>query len=159
VCKVFCRGGSCVAGSLFTAQAYHGAAIEHLALAMRLADAREYLAAHYFAGVAVEAILRAHALRRRHPFTSSHSIMHLAELAGMVEDGRRGIADDLQADLVEVETRWRANHRYLSTVGLAAYLHRTGLDQRVRGDLTKFSARRMVKLAGAIVAIGDARWK
>ncbi|MCX6359746.1 MAG: hypothetical protein NT029_08075 [Armatimonadetes bacterium] len=148
-----------MAGSLFSAKAYYSAAMEHLDLSVRLARTGEHLAAHYFAGVAAEAMLRAHALRVGQAFTSNHSIRFLAGQAGLVGDGNEDGADALQAVLLELEMRWRANHRYLSRSGLVLYLNSAGLDRRVRGDRIKFSATRMVEMAGVIVAEGVRRWK
>ncbi len=147
-----------MAGSLFSAKAYYTAANEHLGLSLRLVNSGEHLAAHYFAGVAAEAVLRAHVVRIGHAFTSNHSIWYLAGLAGLTSDGRRDGTDDLQAALIEIETRWRANHRYLPREGLLAYLNSTGLDWRVRGDRVKYSATRMVDMAGTVVAEGARKW-
>ena len=44
----------------FNAHTYYRASFERLGLATRLLAAHEYGAAHYFAGIAVEPMLRAH---------------------------------------------------------------------------------------------------
>jgi hypothetical protein len=143
----------------FTAHTYYRAALDHLGRATRLVACREYFASHYFAGIAVESVLRALAMRRGEPFSSNHSILFWAGKAGMIHDASRIGSDMVPANLNEIEARWRASHRYLPEQALATYLHDAGLDRRIRGNRIKYSATRLLELAAAIVAIGEARWK
>ena len=47
-----------MAALTFTRRSYFNAAQEHLSMAVRLREQGEYITAHFFAGIAVEAILR-----------------------------------------------------------------------------------------------------
>ena len=148
-----------MADTQFTAQTYYRAGFERLSLATRLLAAHEYGAAHYFAGIAVESMLRAHALRRGEPFSSNHSVLFWAKQAGLLHTGRRPAGDQLAGMLNEVEARWRANLRYLPEATLVRYLYEAGLYRSIKVNRLKYSAGRLLELAAAIVAAGDARWK
>ncbi|HZO91967.1 MAG TPA: hypothetical protein VFB38_26860 [Chthonomonadaceae bacterium] len=60
----------------FTPRSYFNAAQEHMGMAAQLLRQRQYFAAHYFAGIAVESILRALSVKEGDPFDSSHSIAY-----------------------------------------------------------------------------------
>jgi HEPN domain-containing protein len=70
-----------VAEVRFTARSYYSAAQECLQMAVRLMRAKEYVAAHFYAGTAVECILRAHSPTDTGTFDSSHSIEYWSRKA------------------------------------------------------------------------------
>ncbi len=141
----------------FTRRSYYHAAQEHLDMAIALIDAQQYFAAHYFAGVAIEAILRAYGGREDETFDSSHSLDYWAGKGRLLPKGRDGQAA-FYAMYTEANLRWRANQRYMTPKMLSTHLYSTGLDQ-IRGDRIKYSANRLLEIAAAIVALGVSRWK
>ncbi len=141
------------------AETYREAAKEHALLARRLHDEwHEYAAAHYWAGLAVECMLRAYRLRHSPGFDSRHDVL------GLVHEARfyASLTDELQqqasAAIGEVAMRWRNDHRYRSKRMLLRWLRDEALDRRVRGDRLKFSSRQVVDAALVVVQIGDRAW-
>lgn len=147
-------------GVKFTRRSYYNAAIEHLGMAGRLLREKEYFAAHYFAGIAVEAILRAHGVNEEESFSSNHSIEYWAlkaELAPVSSAETNDVNDRFREALDEINMRWRANQRYMSAKMLDTYLHSTRLD-KIRGDRVKYSSNRLFEMADIVVARGVEKW-
>ena len=142
----------------FTRRGYYHAAQEHLGMANRLLRQKEYFAAHSFAGIAVEAILRAHGVRDGETFFSSHNIDFWAQKSNLAPLGPEEKQNDFRIMLDEVNIRWRANQRYMTIKMLDTYLYSAGLDN-IRGDRIKYSANRLFELADFIVTRGVERWK
>lgn len=143
----------------FTPQSYYSAAIAHLAMATRLHEKHEYFLAHYFAGVSVEAVLRALSILPGDTFDGTHSIEDWAKKTNLLPRGSEERQDELRANITEVNLRWRANQRYYTEKMLDTYLHHIDLDGKVRGNRVKFSSQRMLDLANTIVTRGDIQWK
>lgn len=141
----------------FTPRSYFNAAQEHLGMAAHLLRQRQYFAAHYFAGIAVESILRALGVREGEPFNSSHSIEFWALKSGLMPGGSEEIQDVFRRALDEINTRWRANQRYMTAKMLDTYLHSIGLD-KIRGDRVKYSSQRLFNLADQVVSLGVIKW-
>ena len=142
----------------FTARNYLIAAQEHLGLAAALLRGNHYSVAHYFAGVAVECILRAHSVSPSGTFDSSHSIEYWARKSNLLPGGTEEAKTEFRAALDEVNARWRANQRYMTAKMMDAYLHSTGLD-KIRGDKIKYSSKRLFELANSVVEVGVEKWK
>ena len=142
----------------FTPRSYFNAAQEHLGLAVRLREQGEYFTAHYFAGIAVESILRALSVREGEPFDSSHSITYWAAKANLLPQGPDEKQDEFRAKMVELNLRWRANQRYYTPKMLDTWLHNIAIDGSVRGDRVKVSSERMLELANDVVSLGVTRW-
>ena len=66
--------------------------------------------------------------------------------------------DAFRIGMDEINTRWRANQRYMTTKMLDTYLESTGLD-KIRGDRVKFSSKRLFDLANEIVGLGVSKWE
>jgi hypothetical protein len=117
----------------FTPRSYFNAAREHLGIArqMLLQAQPQYFIANYFAGLAVEDILRALTVKDGEPFDHSHSIEYWAKKAGLLPSKSGMLEDKSREALDEINTRWRANHRYYTYKMLDMYLESTQLD-RVR---------------------------
>ena len=142
----------------FTPRNYFNAAQEHLGMAVRLREQGEHFAAHFFAGIAVEAILRALSANAGDPFDSSHSIEYWANKAGLLPRGPEEKQDEFRAQLTELNLRWRANQRYYTAKMLDTWLQNVGVDGRVRGARVKISSERMLELANRVVSLGVTRW-
>lgn len=142
----------------FTSRAYYNAAQEHLKRAVSLRAQGEHFAAHYFAGVAVEAILRAVSVKDGESFDSSHSIEYWAKKARLLLKVSENRQNKIASALLEVNLRWRANQRYYTSKMLDTYLRNTNLDGNIRGDRVKASSGRMLELADIVIAEGVQRW-
>jgi len=144
----------------FTAHSYRDAAQEHLSQARFLHHiAKCYSLAHYWTGVAVECILRAHGLLEDDEFTSRHDLNNLAsrgEFFGLVRDAKQS---DYVAKVGEANLRWRSNHRYVAEGQLLAYLNSTRIDTKIKGDKLKYNSQKMYHLAEEIVGLGVLKWK
>lgn len=143
----------------FTPRNYFNAAQEHLGIAgQALRQSQpQYFVAHFFAGLAVEEMLRALSVRAGDTFDGTHSIEHWAKkanVASMLSDEEAG---KVSVALDEINTRWRANQRYYTVKMLDAHLESTQLD-KIRGDRVKYSSKRLFDLAGIVVRLGEKRW-
>ena len=141
----------------FTRHSYYDVAQEHLRMTVKLIDAQQHVAAHYFAGVAVESILRAYGGQEGATFDSSHSLVYWLDKGQLLPNGISG-QRAFVALITEANLRWRANQRYMTYNMLDTHLYTTGLD-KIRGDRVKYSANRMLEIATAIVAQGVSKWK
>ena len=141
----------------FTVQSYYNAAQEHLVMATELLEAQQYFAAHYFSGVAIEAILRAYGGQAGETFDSSHSLEYWAD-RGELAPKRSDKQNAFYARIAEANLRWRANQRYMTPAMLHTYLHSIKLD-RIRGDRVKYSANRLLEIADIVVGQGVSKWK
>ena len=142
-----------------SAEDYHLAALEHLALAHRAYDAKEYIATHYFSGVAVECLFRAYSRLIDDTFRSEHDLERLAvasRLFNLLPDKSR---HRWQAKVGDLNARWRSSHRYYSERALRQYLKKAGLDRKIKGDVLKETARIVRELAQEIVGLGEAKWR
>lgn len=144
----------------FTPRSYFNASKEHLGLARQMLLQRppQYFVAHYFAGIAVEAILRALSVREGDSFDSSHNIEYWTKKANILPTNSEEARDQVRVALDEVNTRWRANQRYFTSKMLDTYLESTQLD-RIRGECVKYSSQRLFQLASDIVSLGVEKWE
>jgi HEPN domain-containing protein len=142
-----------------TADTYREAAKEHVVLAQRLhEELGEYGAAHYWAGLAVECMLRAYRVAQEPQFSSRHDLSQLVRDARFYILMPTDLQEELAAAVGEVAMRWRNDHRFLPSRILERWLYDQGLDPRVRGDRLKFNSRRVVNAALTVVQTGDRRW-
>ena len=91
----------------FTPRNYFNAAQEHLGLAVRLREQGEYFTTHFFAGIAVEDILRALSVKEGETFDGTHDIQHWAKRAELLPKGSEDEQNEFRAKIVEVNLRWR----------------------------------------------------
>ena len=126
--------------------------------ARRLYEANRHAAAIYFAGVAVECLLRAYVVRRDPTFDSRHDLSDLfkrSELKDfiMIND-RRAIG----AWLGEVWSKWKNDYRYASDDRLRSEFKRLKQDRGITGDCLKENSRRVVEAALQIQTKGELQW-
>lgn len=149
-----------MADTEFTAQSYRDAAQEHLSEARFLHhQAHRYYLAHYWAGVAVECILRAHGLLEDDEFTGRHDLSNLASRADFFRLAREAKQSEYVAKVTEVNLRWRSAHRYVTEGQLLSYLNGIRIDRKIKGDSLKYNSQRMYTLAEEIVGLGVLKWK
>jgi HEPN domain-containing protein len=143
----------------FTPRNYFSAAKEHLGIARQSLTQTQpqYFVAHYFAGLAVEEILRALSIKEGDTFDGTHSIEHWASKANVLSTQSNEKRDEIHSIVDEINARWRANHRYFTVKMLDAYLESTQLD-KIRGDRVKYSSKRLFDLAEIIVGTGVEKW-
>ena len=141
----------------FTSRSYFNASQEHLSMAAQMLLDGQYFAAHYFAGIAVESILRANSVTQAGTFSSNHSIEYWAEQSGILSRLTIEQEDRMRNVLDEINRRWRANQRYMTSKMLDTSLESLGLD-RIRGDRVKYSSKRLFDLATVIVTSGVEKW-
>lgn len=129
-------------------------------MAFRHNDQEEYFSAHFFAGVAVESILRALSVKDGDSFDNSHSISDWTKKAYFIQRNTRNTDkdDEYSAILNDMDYRWRANQRYYTIKMLDTWLHHINKDGNVKGDRVKLSSKRMLEQAHIIVSIGKIRW-
>lgn|GEM_PF-1269830 len=142
----------------FTSRNYFNSAQEHLGLTAQLIRQQQYFASHYFAGLAVEEILRALSVKEGDSFDSSHSIEFWARKANVLPKGSDERQDELRVTLDEINRRWRAHQRYFTAKMLDTYLESTQLD-KIRGDRVKYSSKRLFELAAEVVGLGVEKWQ
>ena len=143
-----------MADTHFTPPRYYQAAQNHLAMAKELQEAQQHFAAHYFAGVAIECMLRAHGAPAGGAFDSSHSLTYWglkSELFSTGDEANRAL-------IFEANLRWRANQRYMTPKMVDTHLHSLGLD-KIRGDWIKYSANRVLEIAAVVIETGVKEWK
>ena len=143
----------------FTPRSYFDAAQEHLSLSIRLYEQGEYFTAHFFAGIAVESILRSLSVAPGESFDGTHDIKFWAEKANLLPQRSSEQQDEFRAKVVELNLRWRAYQRYYTPKMLDTWLHHINIDGRVRGDRVKPSCGRMLELANDVIILGVIRWK
>ncbi len=142
-----------------TAETYREAAGEQLKLAIQLhTELGEYGAAHYWAGVAVECMLRAYRLREDPQFDSRHDLVALVKQARLYDFVRPERAAELAGNLTEVALRWSNDHRYRPSRLIERWLDDRGLLPRLRGDRMKYSSSRIVEAAVVVITMGEQRW-
>ena len=142
----------------FSRRSYYNGAQEHLALALRLREGGEHFAAHYFAGVAVESILRALSTEDDQTFDGTHDIKQWAKKSGLLPNNPSN-QSEFVAKFHETNLRWRANQRYYTVKMLDTWLYHLNIDGSVKGDRVKVSTERMLELANDIVKRGVLKCK
>lgn len=143
---------------------YRDAAEEHVTTAALLQDNAAYVGAYYFAGLAVECLLRAYRYRIDPVFDARHDLYELAKVSNFFgglgeEDSERG-----RALLGEVIVRWTNTHRYRSLKVLRSFVIKAGLhhlsgSQTVRGDVVAHNGRILVASAKQLVEMGVRKWE
>ncbi|MBI5832954.1 MAG: hypothetical protein HZB16_11715 [Armatimonadetes bacterium] len=142
-----------------TAESYREAALAHLKLALSLHhDLAAYGAAHYWAGLAVECMLRAWRRLAHAEFDSRHDLVALARAARFHQVVGPDLAPLVSTALGEVAVRWSNDHRYRPARLIERWLRDQGLDRHVAGDKLKYSSTCIIDAAQTIVQMGARRW-
>ena len=151
---------------IFNPEVYQQAAQEHMTATQRLQEAKEYVAAFYLAGLAVECLLHAYHYRRdpAAQLDTSHDLRRLADQSGFHAVVPENKKEEIDAAMADVWSRWRNTHRYRSKDALrkyltAARLYRHAGNKPVKGDLVAFNCGVIVEAMMKVVALGVALWK
>jgi hypothetical protein len=142
-----------------TADEYRWASLDRIGAAGALHRAAHYGAAIYFAGVAVECMLRAYRTRVDPEFDARHDLSQLLNASGLqnyVPEKRRA---EVAAALGDVWSRWKNDYRYASDDRVLRDLRDRGLTLGIKGDPLKENSRRVYEKAFELVGLGEARWK
>ena len=142
-----------------TADEYYRAAQDHAEDAQLLYDEGRYVIAHYVAGLAVECMLRAYAVRNGAMFDGRHDLNKWFELARFDEVITEPRLETVSFAYNVVFIQWNSAQRYYSDVLLRALFRNTRLDRGIRGDAVKELTRRIVEAALLVVGEGTAQWK
>lgn len=127
-------------------------------MARQLLQQHQFFAAHYFTGIAAEAMLRSLSTGDDDFFDGTHSIEHWARKVNILPSGSDTRQYEIRVTLDEINTRWRGNQRYYTGKMLDSYLEATGLDN-IRGDRVKYSSKRLFDLVTFVVGLGVQKWK
>lgn len=140
-------------------ESYREAALEHVGVARELHDRGHFAAAHYWAGLAVECMLRAYRVREDPQFDSRHDLKQLIRDAKFYDFVPHRRQEETAAAVSELVQRWRNDHRFRSAKALRQWLRDRCPDQGVKGDALKYSSSQIVEAAVLVVSIGERRWK
>lgn len=141
-----------------TADECYLAALDHVDEAQLLYDGNKYVLAHYVAGLAVECMFRAYAVRNGEPFEARHDLNKCLELARFDDVIAPSRSEAVAASYSVVVTQWNSTQRYFSDGFLKAYFRNAGLNRGIKGDPVKELTRRIVEAASIVVTEGRVRW-
>ncbi|MBI4602862.1 MAG: hypothetical protein HY721_12970 [Planctomycetes bacterium] len=120
----------------------------------------DYVAAMYLAGLAVECILQAHALRSGAPPDAGHSLARwLSRCPSRVREGVKGQTAAAWNTLCR---SWDNRLRYLSQHGLLGYLRLRGFARGISGGpeaIIRRNAKVLVAAAEAVHSRGKSQWE
>ena len=143
-----------------TAETYREAAWERIRIARDLHDMQhDYGAAHYWAGLAVECMLRAYRARSDTRFDSRHDLARWFMVSGLRDALPAALVPAVAAAVQEVATRWSNDHRYRPGRLIERWLRDAGVDCQVSGDRLKYSSSRILDAAEYVVQMGERRWR
>jgi hypothetical protein len=141
-----------------SADVYVVASEEHATAAFRLLVDRQYVLAHYVAGLAVECIVRAYRTRRSHQFDERHDLYELARAARFFDLFPPDRVEALTASFGVVAGQWVNTHRFRSEASLRKFLAERRLFAGLKGDLLYGRTRIIVNAAFDLVTLGVAKW-
>jgi len=142
-----------------TADEYYRAAQDHVGAARLLYDEGRYVLAHYVAGLAVECLFRAYAVRNGEPFDGRHDLRKWLEIARFDEAITPSRLEATSFAYNVVIIQWNSTQRYYSDSFLRAFFRNTQLDRGIKGDVVKELTRRIIEASLAVVNEGTAQWK
>lgn len=156
----------------FEADHYYHASLERIEQARTLyGQGSAYALAMYVAGVSVECMLRAFKLRRRSTFDERHDLLRLFQASGMLETDpavlekvglslaeTAGYQRGLQAAAETVHHLWANDYRFASESRMRAHLKRLQLGRRIKGDVLKANAKRLLDASTSFINKGVLSW-
>ena len=142
-----------------TSQVYVVAAEEHVTAAFKLLELREFVLAHYVAGLALECIVRAYRTRMTRVFDERHDLYELARAAGFFSLFPPHRTESLSAAFGTVVAQWINTHRFRSEDSLRKFLTERKLFSGIKGDLLYGRTRLIVNAAFDLVTLGVVEWE
>lgn len=143
----------------FTAESYRITSLEHMARAQEFHAEGRYFLAHYFAGVAVECLLRAYLLRISPEFDARHDLYQLARSSRFFDFVPYELQREYGFKFTTLNLRWRSSHRYATEEQWRGYLSGLKADFSLKGERTKNNSRTALNIAYDIVSLGDNKWR
>ena len=145
-----------------TAETYYKTSLEHLEFARQMLDdpnyATRYYLTHFFAGLSVECMLRAHLLRITQQWNSRHNLYQLADEAKFFNLVPKNQQIEFSGKFTTLNKRWRSDHRYFAVREIEKHLQRVGAERNAVGLLLQNNAETMLKLATEIIKLGVTKW-
>ena len=156
----------------FNAEQYYRAALDRMRQARRLYESGDsYAPAMYFAGLAVESLLRAFRWKKDSSFEGRHDLFVLVEASGLFkiddehmrslgvseeEIGRAG--REVRKAMQEVAGLWHNNLRFASEAALKLHLVKIRRVQGIKGDPLKKNTQDIIEAAQTIMDRGAILW-
>jgi len=140
---------------------YRRAALARLGDARSLYDGGQWSGATYVAGRGVEAVLRALILKRSDRIESGHDLKHHLKSArrlGLLTDDEARGGGRINDALNELAIVWQNNRRYFDDKKLMSVLKQVVVFRRMKGDILKECARRVLEAAELLINRGDRAW-
>ena len=141
-----------------TADEYFQASQDHIEEARLLLNENKYAYSHFTAGLAVECMFRAYAVRNGAAFDGKHDLRNWFALARFDEVIRPVHAEQIAAAYDIVVLQWNSTQRYYSEGFLRAHFRNNRFDRGIRGNTVKELTRRLVEAAFEVVTEGKLRW-
>jgi hypothetical protein len=148
-----------------TVDEYRNAALAHINAARAIRESpdehlRSFVSSNYLAGLAVECMLRAYAMRAEVPFSESHSIRYWYGVAKFHNIGGTAERENVRSAVNVLFTHWLSEQRYWGEEFLLAHFKKAHLDRDVKGsNPLKELTRQTYDAAYEVVQIGVAGWK
>lgn len=142
----------------FNAEQYLDCSSERIKDAKCLHEDGQYVGAIYFAGVAVECLLRAYIRRKDPTLDERHDLKDMlkkSDLDGFITGADRKLT---AAWLMDVWTRWKNNYRYASPERLKSEYVKLNLHSGIKGDFMKENCRIAVDSALELITKGNRKW-
>ena len=137
---------------------YRRAALERLQDAYSLWSAGRSVAAVYFAGRAVESMLRALLRLQTRRLETGHDIRELFRQAASVGALGRGDEFALYGPISTVASVWQNDLRFADETRFLKHLKDLKKDRRIKGDAVQYWARAIFNSAERIVNRGELVW-
>lgn len=145
-----------------TAETYYKISLEHLEFARQMLDdpnyATRYYLTHFFAGVAVECMLRAFLVKSNRSWQARHDLHQIAAEAKFFDLVPKSQKIEFSGKFTILNKRWNSNHRYFTMREVERHLQRVGAEQNVPGLLLQNNAETMLRLATEIIKLGRSKW-
>jgi HEPN domain-containing protein len=142
----------------FRSEHYLEAARERVLSAFRLYESSRYAGAIYFAGVAVESLLRAYRVRKTNEFDERHDLVELMKGSSISDFIPIELKQEFGASFTAVWRRWKNNYRYASMSRLSTEFRDMGLLAGIKGDPLKENARITLVAAEKLINAGVLSW-
>jgi hypothetical protein len=141
-----------------TADEYFQASQDHIEETWLLLEERRYAFSHFTAGLAVECMFRAYAVRNGAAFDGKHDLRKWFALARFDEVTNPAHSERIAAAYDVVALQWNSTQRYYSEGFLRAHFHNNRFDRGIKGNIAKELTRRLVEAAFEVVTEGKLRW-
>ena len=137
-----------------TAAEYFLASQDHIEEARILLNEGRYTYLHFTAGLAVECMFRAYAVRNREVFNARHDLRNWFILARFDEVTDPSRSESIATAYDVVALQWNSTQRYYAESFLRAHFRNNQFDRGIKGNVVKELTRRLVEAALEVVTEG-----